>query len=175
MSFSELTRARFSCRAYQDRPVEPEVLDAIVEAGRIAPSAHNNHPTRLIVCDTPELREKAARAAVRFEREGSVFGAPMVLIACAVEEEAWVRKPDGMSSALIDSSIVVDQMMMQATELGLGTCWVCMFDPDVARREFGLPAGVLPVSMLTLGYPAEEIAAPEKRAARCIAREDFLL
>ncbi len=81
MSFSELTRARFSCRAYQDRPVEPEVLDAIVEAGRIAPSAHNNHPTRLIVCDTPELREKAARAAVRFEREGSVFGAPMVLIA----------------------------------------------------------------------------------------------
>lgn len=50
-----------------------------------------------------------------------------------------------------------------------------MFDPDVARREFGLAAGVLPVSMLTLGYPAEEIAAPEKRAARCIAREDFLL
>lgn len=86
-----------------------------------------------------------------------------------------MRKPDGMSSALIDSSIVVDQMMMQATELGLGTCWVCMFDPDVARREFDLPAGVLLVSMLTLGYPAEEIAAPEKRAARCIAREDFLL
>lgn len=79
-----------------------------------------------------------------------------------------------MNSSLIDTSIVVDQMMMQATELGLGTCWVCMFDPAIVRAEFDLPAGVEPVSMLTLGYPAEEIAAPEKRAERCIPRERFL-
>lgn len=174
MSFSDLTRARYSCRTYEDRPVEREKLDAILEAGRIAPSAHNNHPTRVIVCDTPELRQKAARAAHHFDRDGSVFGAPVVLVICAKTKDAWVRRNDGMSAALIDTSIVCDQMMMQATELGLGTCWVCMFDPDIARTEFDLPEDVLPVSMLPLGYPADTIADPEAREARCIPRDQFL-
>ncbi|WP_308623516.1 nitroreductase family protein [uncultured Enorma sp.] len=175
MSFAELTRTRFSCRTYQDRPVEDSVLNAVIEAGRIAPSAHNNHPTRLIACTTPAMLEKAALAAPRFTREGSIFGAPVVLIACAVEDDAWVRSFDGMNASLIDTSIVVDQMMMQATELGLGTCWVCMFDPEVVARAFELPEGMKPVSMPTVGYPAEEIASAEKREARRISREDFLL
>ena len=106
MSFQDLTRARYSCRSYEQRPVEPAKLEAIIEAGRIAPSAHNNHPTRLIVCDTPETLERAARAAYRFARDGSVFGAPVVLVVCAVENDAWVRRPDGMNSSLIDTSIV---------------------------------------------------------------------
>lgn len=175
MSFAELTRARFSCRSYEQRPIEPEVLEAVIEAGRIAPSAHNSHPTRIVVCNTPETLEKASRAAFRFAREGSVFGAPVVLIACAVTENAWVRQFDDMNSSLIDTSIVVDQMMMQATDLGLGTCWVCMFDPKIAREEFNLPEGVEPISMLTVGYPAEEIADAAKREERCIPREKFVL
>lgn len=175
MSFQDLTRARYSCRSYERRPVEPEKLEAIIEAGRIAPSAHNNHPTRLIVCDTPEALERAARAAYRFARDGSVFGAPVVLVVCAVTGDAWVRRPDGMSSVLIDTSIVCDQMMMQATDLGLGTCWVCMFDPEIARAEFGLPEGVEAVSMLTVGYAADHIADAVAREARCIPRKDFVL
>ena len=79
-----------------------------------------------------------------------------------------------MNASFIDTSIVVDQRM-QATELGLGTCWVCMFDPEVVARAFELPEGMKPVSMLTVGYPAEEIASAEKREARRISREDFLL
>lgn len=174
MSFTELTRARYSCRSYEDRAVEPEKLAAIIEAGRIAPSAHNNHPTRLIVCDTPEARAKAAKAAHNFAKDGSVFGAPVVLLACAKTNDAWVRRHDEMNSSLIDTTIVVDQMMMQAVDLGLQTCWVCMFDPAVARAEFGLADDVLPVSMLTLGYAADSIAEPDKREARCITREKFL-
>ena len=174
MSFADLTRARFSCRQYEDRAVEPEKLQAILEAGRIAPSACNNHPSRVIVCDTPELRDKAGVASGRFHRDGSVFGAPLVLLVCAKTDVAWVRKFDGMDACEIDTSIVVDQMMMQATELGLGTCWVCHFDPAVACEQFDLPEGVRPISMLTVGYPAEQIAAPEKREARCIPMEDFL-
>ncbi len=173
MSFADLTLARYSYRSYESRAVEPEMLAAVVEAGRVAPSAHNNHPTRIVVCDTPELREKAARAAHHFAKDGSVFGAPVVILACARTEDAWVRRGDGMSAALIDSSIVVDQMMMQACELGLGTCWVCMFDPDIARAEFGLPEGTDPISMLTLGYPADTIADPIKREARRIPLEEF--
>lgn len=175
MTYSDLTRVRYSCRHYTDEPVCASDLNAIVEAGRIAPSAHNNHPSRIVICDTPELRAKAARAAHRFEKDGSVFGAPLVILVCAVAEDAWVRRDDGMSAALIDTSIVCDQMMMQATDLGLGTCWVCLFDPQVACDEFGLPAGTEPVSMLTVGHPADVIASPEKRAERLIPLEDFVI
>ncbi len=173
MSFAELTRARYSCRRYTDRAVEPEKVETIIEAGRIAPSACNNHPTRIIVCDTPELREAAAKAAYHFERDGSVFGAPLVIVVCAKTDAAWVRKYDQRNASDIDSAIVVDQMMMQATDLGLGTCWVCHFDPEAAIEAFELPEGVYPIHMLTVGYAADTIAEPEAREARTISRADF--
>ncbi len=175
MSFAELTKSRYSCRHYEDRPVPAEALEAIIEAGRVAPSACNNHPTRIIVCNTAETLEKAAASCPRFERDGSIFGAPAVFIALGQTEDAWVRKYDQMNSSEIDTSIVIDQMMMQATELGLGTCWVCAFNPEILREQFEIPEGLRPISMLTCGYPADSIADAEKREARCIKREDFVL
>lgn len=175
MSFEDLTRARFSCRHYENRPIEDDVLARVLEAGRIAPSACNKHPTRIKVCTSKDDLARTALACPRFERDGSIFGAPAIIIACAETERAWVRKYDQMNSGEIDSSIVVDQMMMQATELGLGTCWVCAFDPQVIQEQFNLPEGTRPISMLPLGYPTETIAAPEAREARCIALEDFTL
>ncbi len=175
MSYADLTKSRFSCRHYEDRALEPEALNAIIEAGRIAPSACNKHPTRLIVCDTPEKHQKAAAACPRYDRDGKIFGASVVFIALAQRENAWTRKYDQMNSSLIDTSIVVDQMMMQATELGLGTCWVCAFDPAVICEQFELPEDLYPISMLVCGYPADTIADAEAREARCITREDFIL
>ena len=173
MSYLDLARSRYSVRSYEKRPVEPEKLAAVVEAGRIAPSAHNNHPTRVVVCDTPELLEKAASCEPRFARDGSLFGAPVVLVVCSKVEDAWKRPFDGMVSSDIDASIVCDQMMMAATDQGLGTCWICHFDPEVARRAFDLPEGVEPVDILTVGYAADSIADPEKRESRCISLEEF--
>lgn len=175
MTFADLTRARYSCRSYTAEPVSSGDLERILEAGRIAPSACNKHPTRVLVCNTPELRAAAASAQPRFERDGSVFGAPLVLVICTVEGEAWTRRADGLSSATIDSAIVCDQMMMQATELGLGTCWVCAFDPAVAATALSLPEGVYPHHMLVVGHAADDIAAPDAREARTIPASDFLL
>ena len=174
MAFSNLTLTRYSCRDYQNRPVEDEKIAQIIEAGRLAPSACNNHPTRVIVCDTPVLKEKAAKAAHHFAKDGSVFGAPLVLLVCAKEQVAWTRKYDSMNAAQIDSAIVTDQMMMQAVDLGLQTCWVCHFDPRIAIDEFDLPQDAYPIHMLTVGYAADAIAEPEKREERAIAKEDFL-
>lgn len=174
MGFADLTRVRYSCRRYRDRPVEHEKLAAILEAGRLAPSACNNHPARVIVCNTPELKARAATAAGRFARDGSVFGAPVVLIVAVRDADAWIRGFDGMSAAEIDTSIVTDQMMMQATDLGLGTCWVCHFDPEEVSRAFDLPEGVRALHMLTVGYAADVIADPDRRAARTIPLEEFL-
>ena len=175
MSFAELSRSRFSCRHFEKRAVEAEKVAVIVEAGRIAPSACNRHPSRVKVLDTPELLEHAAACQPRFARDGSIFGAPLIFLVCSVTEDAWVRPYDQMNSSEIDTSIVCDQMMMQAEELGLGTCWVCHFKPEVAREQFDLPEGVYPYHMLVCGYPAEHIADAETRESRTIARKDFLL
>ncbi len=135
-------------------------MDAIVEAGRIAPSACNNHPTRVMVLDTPELLEKAAACQPRFARDGSIFGAPLIFLICSVTDDAWVRPYDQMNSSAIDTSIVCDQMMMEAEEQ-CGTCWVCHFKPELARERFNLPEGVYPYHMLVCGYPADHITDPE--------------
>ena len=161
MGYLDLARGRYSCREFEDRSVEQAVVDAIVEAGRIAPSACNNHPTRVMVLDTPELLEKAAACQPRFARDGSIFGAPLIFLICSVTDDAWVRP--------------YDQMMMEATEQGLGTCWVCHFKPEVAQEQFNLPKGVYPYHMLVCGYPADHIADPEHREARTIPLSDFLL
>ena len=175
MSFAELSRSRFSCRHFKKRAVETEKINAIIEAGRIAPSACNRHPSRVKVLDTPELLERAAACQPRFARDGSIFGAPLIFLVCSVTEDAWVRPYDQMNSSGIDTSIVCDQMMMQAEELGLGTCWVCHFKPEIAREQFNLPEGVYPYHMLVCGYPTDKIADPETRESRTISREDFLL
>lgn len=143
MGYLDLARSRYSCRLFEDRSVEQAVVDTIVEAGRIAPSACNNHPTRVMVLDTPELLEKAAACQPRFARDGSIFGAPLIFLVCSVTNDAWVRPYDQMNSSAIDTSIVCDQMMMEAEEQGLGTCWVCHFKPELAREQFNLPEGVL--------------------------------
>lgn len=173
MSFADLSRSRYSCRHYEDRAVEPEKLAAILEAGRIAPSACNKHPSRVLVCNTSEALERLAAATGRFFRDGSVFGAPLVFVVCEKVDTAWVRKFDLMNSANIDTSIVVDQMMMQAEDLGLHTCWVCHFDPREVIDAFGLPSDLYPIHMLTVGYASDEIDEPEKREARCIPMSEF--
>lgn len=162
MDFAKLTQTRHSVRSYQGRPVEPEKVEAILEAGRLAPSACNNQPTRVVVCDTDELRDAAGRASGRWYRDGSVFGAPLVLVVCSIVDKAWVRRCDEKGHADVDAAIVTDQMMMQATDLGLGTCWVCHFDPAAMRAELGLPEGVEPANVLTVGYPDEEPVDMEK-------------
>ncbi len=175
MTFSELTRARFSCRNFEKRAVEAEKIAAIVEAGRIAPSACNKHPTRVKVLDTPELLECAAACQPRFARDGSIFGSPLIFLVCAIEQDAWVRPYDQMNSSQIDTSIVCDQMMMQAEELGLGTCWVCHFKPQIAREKFDFAEDIYPYHMLVCGYPAEAIADPASREERTISSADFLI
>lgn len=155
MEFLDLAKGRCSVRKYADRPVEEEKLAAVLEAGRVAPTACNNQPQRILVVRSPEGRAKVAKAA-------RTFDAPVVLIVCADREESWTREYDGMVSAQIDASIVTDHMMLQAAELGLGSCWICWFQPEVLRAEFQLPPQWEPVNLLVLGYSAAPAADPRR-------------
>ena len=162
MSYLDLARSRYSCREFENRSVEQAVVDAIVEAGRIAPSACNNHPSRVMVLDTPELLEKAAACQPRFARDGSIFGAPLVFLICSVTDDAWVRPYDQMNSSEIDTSIVCDQMMMEATEQGLGTCWVCLrwHRSGSPCPRASIPITCSSVAILPTTSPIPSIARP---------------
>lgn len=122
----------------------------ILEAGRVAPTAANYQPQRIIV-----VREEAGLA--RLKKAANIYEAPLAVIVCADHNAAWKRPFDGKGMVDIDASIVTDHMMMEATDLGLGTVWICNL-----RKEFNIPEHIEPVNILAIGYPAGQIAPPDR-------------
>lgn len=90
------------------------------------------------------------------------------MIVCSQPSRAWTRPLDGKNTSDIDASILTDHMMLEATELGLGTLWICHFRPDAIRREFGLPQGLEPVNILAVGYASGAPASPDRHATQRI-------
>jgi len=156
MNVLDLMRARHSVRAFDSRPVPRDTLTRVLEAARLAPTACNNQPWRIVV-----VTAEAERRALASCYPAAWFrDAPVVLAACAVPSEAW-RRRDGKNHADIDVAIVVDHLILAAAEAGLGTCWVCAFDAARARAALSLPDGEEPVALIPLGYPAPgETPAP---------------
>ncbi len=159
MNFKELIEKRYSVRSYQDKEVEKEKLVAILEAGQIAPSAVNNQPWHFIVVQESENHKQFSEIYHRdwFEQ------APVYIVVCGDHNLAWKRKEDGKDHCDIDVAIAVDHMSLQATELGLGTCWICNFHVDKCKVFFNLPDHIEPIAILSLGYTADKKAPVKKR------------
>ena len=154
MSFVELSRARYSVRAFQNIPIEAEKLNLILEAGRIAPTACNNQPQRIYVAKSEDAKKKLA-SVCRF-----TFGAPVILVVCYDRTRDWKNKlMPGYESGETDAAIVCTHMMLQAAELGIGSCWVGCFNAQEIAKVLGLPAHVTVSALLPIGY-ATEGAAP---------------
>lgn len=149
MEFDKLADARYSLRRYAPQPVEQEKIDSLLAVCRIAPTAHNNQPQRILVLNTPEALEKLKACTPCH------FNAPLAMLVCYDKDVAWRREDDGSQSGEVDVGIVGTHLMMQAVELGLGSCWVMAFDPAAMIREFNLPANIVPMALFPLGYPAE--------------------
>jgi len=157
MDFGLLAKARYSCRAYKPDPVDEETLGKVLEAARLAPTAANRQPFRIVVIHT-RGREEALRRI--YAREWFVQP-PLVLAVCAVPGEAWVRK-DGRRYSEVDAAIVMDHLILAASDLGLGTCWIANFDDSAAREVLAIPQEVDPVVFTPLGWPADG-AKPKTR------------
>jgi nitroreductase len=158
MDFSELILRRYSVRAYKPDPVPTNLLNVVLEAARMAPTAANRQPFRLIVLKTAGRQSELKRIYYR-----DWFGqAPLVICICAVPAEAWVRR-DGKNYADVDVSIAMDHLVLSAANVGLGTCWVAAFDPATAREILCLPEDVEPIAFTPLGYPADQLCAKERR------------
>ncbi|MDR2477798.1 MAG: nitroreductase family protein [Treponema sp.] len=150
MNFTELAAARYSVRQFKDTPVEPEKISRILETARIAPTAANKQPQRILVIqDKAGLKKIDACTPCR-------FAAPLVFIICYDKNETWIRKFDGANSGVVDAAIITTHMMLQAADTGLGTTWVMHFDPAKTSETFGLPPNIVPVAFLPAGYPAND-------------------
>lgn len=151
MDFNSLAKSRYSVRSFSDRKVEDEKLQKILEAAQVAPTACNNQPQRLYVVQSAEALAKL-NAATRF-----IFGAGTVIVFTSKVSEEW-KNPftDQYHTGEIDVSIVCTHAMLQAWELGIGSCWVGYYDPEKIRAALGIPADEKIIALLPLGYPAED-------------------
>jgi nitroreductase len=152
---------------YEAKKVEKEKLQAILEAGRVAPSAHNSRPIRMIVVQEEQGLNKIKKAA-------NAHGAPLAIIVCGDTKAAAVRPADGKTSVDVDTSIVTDHMMLQAYDLGLGTCWIGAFDPKIIREEFHIPDYLEPINILVIGYASGEPISPEEHEKKRKSIEEIV-
>lgn len=155
MDFLNIAKRRYSARSYLPQAVESEKLTRILEAAHAAPTAANRQPVRLIVMQNQESLEKLGKAA-------DLYHAPLAVLVCVDRQRAWVRPFDRKQSGDIDAAILTDHMMLQATELGLGSVWICYFKPDIIRKEFNLPDELEPVNILALGYASGAAPSPDR-------------
>jgi nitroreductase len=165
MNFQELINKRYSVRAYKKDPVEDEKLTQVLGAARLAPTAANRQPIQFVVVHTAGREEDLRRI---YEKDW-FFRAPLVICACSLPSQAWVRG-DNKNYHEVDIAIAMDHLVLAATDLGLGTCWIAAFDAAAAREVLQLPDGVIPMLFTPLGYPADQAREKKRKALADLIR-----
>lgn len=158
MDFLNLVQNRYSVRAYQPTEIEQVKIDQILEAVRLAPTAANRQPFRLILIHT---RGREAELSRIYDKDWFIQ-APMIICACGLDGESWIRD-DGRPTTEIDVAIVMDHLTLTAASLGLGTCWIGAFNDEEARKILAIPDYATPVLFSPLGYPADHPKVKERR------------
>ena len=151
MSVDKLFLQRKSIRLFQNKPISKETITALLESARLAPSAVNYQPWRFFICTSDEIKEKIVESYPRKWFES----APLYIVACEDKSQSWKRPSDNKDHGNIDVAIAVTHLMLKATELGLGTCWVCNFDCKILEEALNLDKVLEPVVIIPIGYPAE--------------------
>ena len=139
---------RSSVRAYKATDVEEDKLKKVLEAARLSPSASNRQDWKFIIVRNKETRNKLAKAAFG---QSFIAEVPIVIVACGLEPKAMLACGQPMHT--VDVSIACAYMMLQAYELGLGTCWIGAFKEDETKKILSIPEHVRVVAMTPLGYP----------------------
>jgi len=152
MDLMEAIKTRRSVRRYKALEIPETLLREVLNAARLAPSADNAQPWKIVVVRDEQLKLKLAAAC---NGQKFIAQAPMVLVACGLPDEAFQTVGGYMSSHVIDASIAVDHLTLAAHALGLGTCWIAWFKEEKVREILGIPEDVRVVALTPLGYPDE--------------------
>ena len=148
MDFQKVIDSRYSCRSYSNKEVEQEKIEKILEAGRLAPTAKNTQCQRIYVL-------KDRQKINQIESVKGMYNAPVVLIVCGDKESECKRFFKDASLMETDLSIITTYMMLEATNQGLQSCWVCYFNEAQTKKLFDVPENIEPYNLLLLGYPDE--------------------
>ena len=167
MKFSELAADRYSVRKFKATPVETEIINKILKAGHLAPTACNIQPQKILVLNSAEALTKL-KDCTRCH-----FDAPLAMLICYDKNECWTRKYDGATSGDIDASIVTTHMMLAAHDNGVGSTWVMHFNPAKMREAFNVPENFEMTALLVMGYPAED-SAPIDMHSKFRPEEDLV-
>ncbi|MBI5789804.1 MAG: nitroreductase family protein [Candidatus Schekmanbacteria bacterium] len=158
-AFYDILKRRKSIRQFSGKAIEEEKLARLWEVLRSSPSAANRQPWHFIVLPK-KGREKFDQEVLT---KDGFHSAPIIIVACAVPDEAWVRKEDGENYAWVDVSIAVTEFITAATAEGLGTCWVASFNLNQAKKLLKLPEEFEIVTLLAVGYPLTPLTVETKQ------------
>lgn len=166
--FLELVKKRRSVRNLSERAVKRGQIELCLEAARLAPSACNGQPWKFLVFDDRERKENFCRAAVSgiYRTSSFIKQAPVIILAISRRGKLLpdlAGRFQGKNYPLIDLGIAVEHLVLQATEAGLGTCWVGWFNGPAVKKHLALPKEERPIALIPLGYPAEDESTPTSR------------
>ena len=160
MEFKEVIRKRFSCKKYSAKEIEREKLDAVLEAGRLAPTAKNLQEQHIYVVQSEDVLAKIDRVTP------CRYGAPTVLVVAFDKNNVFTYPGEKRDSGVEDASIVATHMILAAADEGLDSCWINYFDPDILAKELGLPENEEILMLMDLGYAAEGAGPLENHDSR---------
>ncbi len=166
MDVYEAIEKRYSVRSYEDRPIEADKLDRVLNAGRLAPSGRNRQEWKFVVVSDPDLRKGLAEAA----DQPFIAEAPTVVAVVATENE-HVMHCDVPASP-VDCAIAIDHMTLAAVAEGLGTCWIGPFEQGPCRKLLGVPASAKIIELMPIGYPASTAPAKSRKPLAEVVRTD---
>ena len=149
MEFTEVVKGRYSCKKYSDRPLEKEKLDAILEAGRVAPTAKNLQEQKVYVVQSAEMLAKVDGVTP------CRYGAPTVLIVAFDKNNVFTYPGGKRDSGIEDATIVATHMILAAYNEGVDSCWINFLDPEKMAEVLGLPENEEVLMAMDLGYAAE--------------------
>jgi len=150
MEYTELVHQRESVRNYDpSRPVETEILEKILDAGRVAPSACNIQPWKFLLISSAVMLDKVKAC---YNREW-FKEAPHILVIIGLRDLAWKRSYDGYNSIETDVAIAMTHIILAAENEGVGTCWIAAYDPAMLRKTLNLDDKQLVFGITPLGYP----------------------
>ena len=147
MEFENVIRDRKSTRLFSKKKVEREKIEKILEAGRLAPTAKNNQPFKIYVIESEDAISKLDKATK------CRYGAQTVLLICGDKDKSYQK--NGIDIYVMDASIVMTHMMLEATNIGVDNIWIELFDINTIKNEFNIPDNLIPVALLPVGYKAK--------------------
>lgn len=149
MEFTDVIKNRYSCKKYSDRNVDDEKINAILDAGRLAPTAKNLQEQHIYVVRSEEVLAKIDKATP------CRYGAPIVIVVAFDKDNVFTYPGGKRDSGVEDATIVATQMILAAANEGVDSCWINYFDPEKLALDLGLPSNEEILMIMDIGYAAE--------------------